>query len=199
MDNKAKNIFEKLQNARVLLQKRNLKKSGKNSFAKFEYFELKDFLPSANEIMEEVRLTPIFNINNEEAMLDIYDQDSLETITFKTPVADATTLSKEGKPVNLEIQTLGSKHTYLKRYLYLNAFEIVEGDSIDPNTGNPETEPTKTEKQTPKATDKQISLIEDLYTDEEMEGMAQRLEVNHISEITIEQASKMISSRKGKN
>ena len=33
------------------------------------------------------------------------------------------------------IQSLGAVHTYLKRYLYLNALEIVESDALDSMTG----------------------------------------------------------------
>lgn len=54
------------------------------------------------------------------------------------------------------------------------------------------------QKETPKATDKQISLIEDLYTDEEMETACKRVNVQSIRELTIEQASALISKRKGK-
>ena len=211
MDNKAiakKNIYQKLQEARVILQEQDIKKSGKNKFAGFEYYELKDFLPNINLILSDIGLTPVFNIDREVAELIVYDHDSDLTIRFSTPVADATTLNKDGKPVNLEIQSLGSQHTYLKRYLYLNALEIVEADSVDANVGNKDYTPqTKAKKETieqndkpiPKATDKQISLIENLYTDEEMEAMAERIGVSHISEINIEQASTMIEKRKGKS
>ena len=40
------NIYEKLQTARVELQKTALKKSGVNKFAGFKYFELGDFIPA---------------------------------------------------------------------------------------------------------------------------------------------------------
>jgi hypothetical protein len=54
------------------------------------------------------------------------------------------------------------------------------------------------QKETPKATDKQISLIEDLYTDEEMESICQRVNIQSIKDLTIEHASALISKRKGK-
>ena len=44
------NVFEKLQNCRVELQKMNLKKTGENKFAGFKYYELADILPSINEL-----------------------------------------------------------------------------------------------------------------------------------------------------
>ena len=47
---KEKNIYEKLQECRVELQKMNLKKTGENKFAGFKYYELADFLPTVNEL-----------------------------------------------------------------------------------------------------------------------------------------------------
>ena len=70
------NVFKKLQQARVILQEKNLKKSGSNKFAGFNYFELADFLPTLNLIMDEIGLTPVFYIVDSMAFLDIYDNDS---------------------------------------------------------------------------------------------------------------------------
>ena len=39
------NIYQKLLNARLVLQDTELKKSGNNKFAGYKYFELGDFLP----------------------------------------------------------------------------------------------------------------------------------------------------------
>lgn len=59
--------------------------------------------------------------------------------------------------------------------------------------------PSKVEtKAEPKATDKQISLIEDLYTDEEIEKIYKRANVESLKGLTVSQASNLISKRKGK-
>ena len=51
------NIYEKLQKCRVDLQQMNIKKSGKNKFSGYMYFELGDF--RANTPYEvDVRATP---------------------------------------------------------------------------------------------------------------------------------------------
>ena len=44
-----------------------------------------------------------------------------------------------------EVQNLGAVQTYIKRYLYVNAFEIVEQDAIDKSQpeSRQKTEPTK--------------------------------------------------------
>lgn len=125
------NIFEKLQNCRIELQKLNLKKSGKNKFAGFEYYELKDFLPTINELFAKHKLFSNFSINTDTAVLTIYDTESEDEtgIVFTSPIAEANV--KGCTP----IQSLGAIHTYMKRYLYLNALEIVENDVLDASVG----------------------------------------------------------------
>lgn len=128
------NIHQKLAKARVELQNRNLQKSGHNKFAGFQYFELKDFLPAVNEIFNELGLVSIFNINSEVAELSIIDAESIESIiTFNSPIKEV------GMKGMSDIQALGSQHTYMKRYLYLNALEIIDNDVVDGTIGNPET------------------------------------------------------------
>lgn len=120
------NVYSKLQTARVRLQESNLKKSGENKFAGFKYFELGDFLPSINKIFDELKLSSFINFTKEEAKLIIINSEKVdETIEFTCPVVDLTL-----KGANA-IQNLGGTQTYLRRYLYMNALEIVENDEFD--------------------------------------------------------------------
>ena len=43
------NIYKKIQAVKKELSERELKKSGENTFSKFKYYELGDFLPSIIE------------------------------------------------------------------------------------------------------------------------------------------------------
>ena len=122
-----KNIYQKLAKVRVDLQEKDLKKSGKNEFAKFTYYELGDFLPQVNALFNEQGLLSVFNVTRETASLTIFDSESKDTLVFETYVAEAELGGKNGNP----IQKLGATHTYLKRYLFLNALEIVEADQVD--------------------------------------------------------------------
>ena len=137
------NIYEKLQTARVELQKTALKKSGVNKFAGFKYFELGDFIPAVNVLFHEHKMLAAFNIFNDIASLTIVNTEKPdENIVFSSPFADANI--KGTTPV----QSLGGAHTYLKRYLYLNALEIVDNDVLDASvgTGKLETGPNLTSK-----------------------------------------------------
>jgi len=118
-------VYSKLQKARVLLQEQPLKKSGFNSFAGFKYFELADFLPSINVIFDNLGLCSVFSISEGIATLRIFDSESGGVVYFRSPIADAA--SGKAPP----IQALGSMHTYLRRYLFLNALEITEHDAVD--------------------------------------------------------------------
>ena len=191
------NIFLNLALARVEIQKKCNKKSGKNKFAGFEYFELKDFLSTATEELLKVGLCAIFNISksidingveNEVATLDITDGNS--KITFFTPTANAIV-----KGAN-EIQNLGSKHTYLKRYLYMNALELSESDSVDATIGKDEDHSNSQKKQV-KATANQIKIITEIYSEDELNIMLKRLNKS-VNDLTVEEASKMIKARKDK-
>ena len=48
------NIYEKLNKAKLALQSGGLKKSGRNDFAKYEYFELSDFIPTILRLENEL-------------------------------------------------------------------------------------------------------------------------------------------------
>lgn len=120
------NLYQKLQKVRVELQNSKLKKSGKNTFSKYEYFELGDFLPKVNELCEKHNLSTIFQFTKEQADLIIIDVDDTEKFeVFSTPV-EITSL-KGGTAM----QNIGATQTYARRYLYVMAFEIAESDLID--------------------------------------------------------------------
>jgi hypothetical protein len=146
------NVFKKLQDARVKLHNTQLHKSGKNSFAKFNYFELADFIPTVTKIFNELGLCGVVSFNNEAAYLTIYNADGEKDdfITFTSPLVMAN--MDRVQP----IQSLGATHTYLRRYLWLMAMEIVENDLVDaaePSEPSlkPPFKPAKVENVVPKA------------------------------------------------
>lgn len=122
-------IYEKLAKARVQLQLMKLKKSGKNKFAGFSYYELADILPATNKIFLDLKICSNFSINKDIATLTVTDWEDNTKEVFTSPIE-----SLELKGCT-KIQALGGVHTYLKRYLYLNALEIVENDMLDPIVG----------------------------------------------------------------
>ena len=126
-ENKADNIYKKIQAVRCKLQKLEVKKTGENKFSNFKYYELADILPHINNLNNEYGLFNIIDFSNPElATLAIINSDNTEeVVTFSTPVEKAIL-----KGAQL-IQNLGATQTYLRRYLYMSAYEIVESDVVD--------------------------------------------------------------------
>lgn len=122
-------------NARIIkvrseLQQMGLKKSGYNKHAGFEYYELSDFLPQLNIELQKNDLNDCYTIEDNSAILRIWYQDvfneyRMPFMLFETP------LSSGGKKIMQDIQYLGAINTYYKRYIYKNAYGIVDGEVID--------------------------------------------------------------------
>jgi hypothetical protein len=155
-------VYKKLQKARVLLNASSIKKSGKNKFAGYEYFELGDFIPTVNEIFDNVGLCGVVNFG-EQATLTVYDTDGDGQVTFSSPLVFAE--NSKGQA----IQSLGSTHTYFRRYLWLLALELTEHDSIDSLPQEDKPKPIAVEvkpvvKEVPKVDDDLEPLAEVLIT-----------------------------------
>lgn len=141
-----KSLNESIIAIRVKLQDSKIKKSGKNKFAGFEFFELADFLPTLNKLMEEEGVNDLFSIRESisgvvTASLTLIKGDEMQEYNIPFKLFD-TPVNKDGKPSMQDIQYLGALNTYYKRYLYLNAFGITDGEVIDnmDNEDVPETD-----------------------------------------------------------
>lgn len=143
---KEKNLNESIIEIRCELQAKNLKKSGKNKFAGFDYFELSDFLPTLNELMKKYKVNDIFTIKDGMASLTLVLGEEKQEYTMPFVIFDTPLTFKKDKngnyvkdkngdyvqvPSMQDIQYLGALNTYYKRYLYLNAFGITDGEIID--------------------------------------------------------------------
>lgn len=155
-------VKTKLQLARVQLQKRNLSKTGDNKFANFKFFQLEDFITDVNEIFAKLGLHSEFNITPQIIAYEesiAYNEEGKTLATTKKPIIkEMATLeiTDVQKPEEVEIyemevapvmignnskqniyQAAGGRNTYYKRYLYMNALEIVESDESDATLGQP--------------------------------------------------------------
>lgn len=224
MANENKNVYQKLAAARVALQKSNLRKSGKNQYAGFSYFELSDFLPRINEIFAEIGLCSRFRIDRarqefvegivlevpETAVLTIINTDNTgEQIDFESVTADAQMKGASA------IQQLGSVHTYMRRYLWLEAMEITECDSMDAinqaekvDTSKPAKAPQKAPRKAAPITaprkaapitDDQIQEMLGLFAGQEarLKSMMSAYKINDLAELTAVQAQNIIARMGG--
>ena len=122
-------VFAKLNQARIRLLNTSIKKNGENKFAGFKYFELADFIPHVLNIFNDIGLVGIVSFGKEEATLRIVDVESGSEIVFSSPMSEASL-----KGVHA-VQNLGAVQTYIRRYLWVTAMEIVEHDALDATTG----------------------------------------------------------------
>lgn len=118
-------VYRKLQAARAEFLSMPVKKSGKNKFAGFEYFELADFIPTVSKLFDMAGLCGVVRFTDTEASLTVYDADGDGSIVFTSPLVMAENAKGQA------IQSLGSTHTYFRRYLWLLAMDIVEVDLVD--------------------------------------------------------------------
>ena len=125
------NVYQKLNEAREQFHKAKLKKSGHNKFANYYYFELGDFVIPALEIFKSHGLTSIISFGKEEASMTIVNNDKPEEkIILTSPMSSAALKGCH------EVQNLGAVQTYLRRYLWVAALEIVEHDALDGTVGS---------------------------------------------------------------
>lgn len=123
-------LFSKLLDARTDLRDEIKTKSGYNDFSKFDYFELSDILPAVLKMEHRYNIISIVRFGVDVATLTVYDLDDLsQCIEFTSPMAEA-----EIKGCH-KVQNLGAVETYIRRYLYLIAYEIIEPEYFDKVSG----------------------------------------------------------------
>lgn len=123
-------LYKKLQQARLELQNKKLKKTGYNPFQKFNYFELGDFLPHVNKIFSDLQLADHINIYRDKAIAEclIIDTETGEQVAFYTPIQEQ--LAKQ--------QDIGAVITYARRYAYNVVLNISENDILDAQNLQPQ-------------------------------------------------------------
>lgn len=124
-------VYQKLNDARSEFHKLQLKKTGKNAFAGYQYFELGDFLLPAMEVFGRHGLCAIVSFERELATMRIISVDPKDAgeIIITSPMGSAALKGCH------EVQNIGAVETYQRRYLWVAALEIVEHDALDATTG----------------------------------------------------------------
>lgn len=123
-------IHKKLMAARLKLHSLGLEKTGENKFAGYKYFELGDFLPTAQQIFADLGLCGIVSFTADLATLTITDTEGGSSLVITSPMGSAALKGCH------EVQNIGAVETYQRRYLWVAAFEIVEHDALDATTGS---------------------------------------------------------------
>lgn len=123
------NVWQRLATVRTEFRKELIKKSGKNPHAEFLYYELKDIVPIASEIMDKLNCMFVITFTPETAtgrFLSTENPDDLIEITIPN-----TAIAEPAKFRMNEIQATGAGVTYFRRYLYALLLDLTDRDDLD--------------------------------------------------------------------
>ena len=150
-------IFQKLTYIQNDLLEIPIPKNGKNKFGGFTYYELEDLLPPILRLCKKYGCALYFNfpvVDGEchKGVLNLINwNDKHDCIKVEVPLPQLEKLPKMNYA-----QVSGTYQTYMKRYLILHTFDIVEKEVIDSGVleenGKKQSTQTKkpvTEKKTP--------------------------------------------------
>lgn len=149
------NVYGKLIEARKRFLEAGIKKEGVNRYAEFKYFRLDEIIPAKQEIFRDLGLADVITFGNEVATLTIFNVDNPEeSIDFMSQLAPDESMIKN------PIQKVGAIQTYVRRYLYLLALDIIESDGIEATTGKSVDEDGKPAKTEPKKSNRPATTEE---------------------------------------
>lgn len=183
----------------ALHEKGILKKGAKNNFDNYSYFSEAQYKELFTELFCKNRLELKFNeleygtfegsekqANGRMPKLEFYLYD-IETGFYETSIITGEGIDKGDKA--------GYKaYTGALKYYLANTFMVATGD--DPEIDSPDNKMNnKVEK---KASPKQVELLEGILDDEELEKTIAHYGIKDLSELTMKQASALISRKKGK-
>jgi len=122
----------------------DIPKTGYNKFAGFHYHELEDLLPVITKECFDQELILLFDFTATEAVLKVTNwNDAKDYIPYTVPMPEIREMNKK---MNI-MQSEGSYITYLKKYLLVNAFLIMEKSTVEQLTQEKEEpEPVKAAK-----------------------------------------------------
>lgn len=179
------NIHQKMALIKSELASIEIKKSGKNQHQKFDYLELKDFMPYILKLNAKYGINSVFNRNYEEAELILYDTESEKTLQFKMPY------DYNGIGMLKGIQKDGGANTYLRRYMYITAYDLADNDTIDSADNSKVVEPQINNERNEMA----LELFKRELSDAKTEEEARKVYRKFNGKINVEDATKFGTAR----
>ena len=137
------NVYQKINKIKAALLIAGINKTGENKFSNFSYFELSEIMPVIIKESEKIGLCSLVSFTPEQATLRLVDCDTAEAVEVTSPMSTAALKGCH------DVQNLGAVQTYLRRYLYQAAFDVIVCDEIDsapPRDDNPPRKPQPPQK-----------------------------------------------------
>ena len=140
-----KELLKALQEARAEIKKTKIKKAGRNTYSKYDYFTPEQVESLVFNACNKNGLVTAFNLDYEgeilKGVLDVYHIESGESMTFKMVTAIPDIIATNAA------QQLGGAMTYTHRYLLQSAFGIADNaadfDAQDKEPQKQQEEPKK--------------------------------------------------------
>ena len=173
-----KSIYEKIMNARLEFQNSEVKKSGRNTFQNFTYFELDDIIPTATRICTKLKLFTISTILDTEAILNVVDWETGDNVEFRLSLPPFPEENNQNK----SMQGAGARITYARRYLYLTFLDIAQEDKVNKNIGKPKQQTTQKKRVTKNKKANLTTVITEDKMDELRKETGLNLALNSIQE-----------------
>ena len=148
-----KKIYEKLKEARNIIKKMNLKKTGRNEYSKFDYYTPEQVEKLVDIACEKTNTICLCNLKADEfglfQTLDFIDLESEEKISFEMRTKHGSITATN------ETQQMGGTDTYSERYIKMKVFQIKDNNlDIDAQS-----KPVKESKKEPKSEKAQILFL----------------------------------------
>ena len=137
MTNSTMNLYQKVAKIKGEMSSMKFSKTGRNSFTKFNYFQLDDFEPTLEKLCSQYGVVTYFQFALDAARMVVVDADDpTQKIEVDSPVDVSF-----GK-TSSKMQDIGAMQTYARRYLFMSFFGITESDFLDEVAGmdNPKSE-----------------------------------------------------------
>ena len=137
MTNSTMNLYQKVAKIKGEMSSMKFSKTGRNSFTKFNYFQLDDFEPTLEKLCSQYGIVTYFQFALDVARMVVVDADDpTQKIEVDSPVDVSF-----GK-TSSKMQDIGAMQTYARRYLFMSFFGITESDFLDEVAGmdNPKSE-----------------------------------------------------------
>lgn len=167
------NIYKRLAIVREKFLAGGIKKTGKNTQLKSMYFQLEDIVPISTPLFHEQDLLPVTNFTKDECTLTVIDMtDSESRLVFTAPMREWL-----GNAAVTPVQALGATITYMRRYLYQMALDVVEVDEME-SGATPTSAPASPAPKAPPATPETREEVKKQLTN--AEGNATPLQIKQL-------------------
>ena len=123
-----KNVLSKLATARLFIKSNPIKKDGRNTFSKYDYFTPEHVSKLVNEACVEANIICCFSLKQDQ--LGYYGEVTTTDLETGEYIVNEVRTARPNITATNETQQMGGMLTYAKRYTLMSLFDI-EDNSMD--------------------------------------------------------------------